>query len=282
MTRPTTAFERFTTVSKMGLGGIIRQAPKCTPSSLANWPPVTLATHSRVNGTHSRLWTNLVNVPGLSFSRGAANGVQLGNLLPEQSTVYLWPQNDTAGKKWTTAICAHTKATLKVARIPLPHQDLNDWTRADGTVDALFHAMVAARTISAGDDQIESDPAVAEGESEADVAGGIADFPVDCLPPLLKNQVRAISALCGVPMAMSGPMVLGTASIAIGRGLRVRSLPGRLTQANLFVLVCKTSGSGGSLTFKHATAPLVGKQKTLRREFEELEKPRIDAEYTDV
>ena len=42
--------------------------------------------------------------------------------------------------------------------------------------------------------------------------------------------------------------------------------------------MCKTSGSGGSLTFKHATAPLVGMQKTLRKEFEEKEKPGIDAE----
>ena len=77
-------------------------------------------------------------------------------------------------------------------------------------------------------------------------------------------------------------MVLAVASASIGKGLRVRSLPGRITPANLFVLVCKTSGSGGSLTFKHATAPLVGMQQTRRREFEENEKPRNDAERAVV
>jgi hypothetical protein len=77
-------------------------------------------------------------------------------------------------------------------------------------------------------------------------------------------------------------MVLPVGSASIGKGLRVRSLPGKVTPANVFVLVCKTSGSGGSLTFKYATAPLVGMQKTRRREFEEKEKPRIDAERAVV
>ncbi len=77
-------------------------------------------------------------------------------------------------------------------------------------------------------------------------------------------------------------MVLAVASASIGKGLRVCALPGRVTPANLFVLVCKTSGSGGSLTFKHATAPLVGMQKTLRREFCEREQPRLDAERASL
>ncbi len=81
---------------------------------------------------------------------------------------------------------------------------------------------------------------------------------------------------------MVAPMILATASASIGRGLRVRGLPGLTTPANLYVLVCKTSGSGGSVTFRHATAPFVGIQKALRREFEEKEKARIEAEHADV
>jgi hypothetical protein len=81
---------------------------------------------------------------------------------------------------------------------------------------------------------------------------------------------------------MSAPMVVFVGSASHGRGFRVRSLPGKVTPANLFVLVCKTSGSGGSLTFKYATSPLVGMQKTKRREFEEEEKPQIDAERAVV
>ncbi len=115
-------------------------------------------------------------------------------------------------------------------------------------------------------------------ESDRPTEDRIPDFPAECLPTILQRQASGIAKLCGVPLAMSAPMVLATASISVGKGLQVRSLPGKVTPANLYVLVCKTSGSGGSLTFKHATAPLVGMQKTLRREFEEKAKPRIDAE----
>ncbi|MEO5721072.1 MAG: DUF3987 domain-containing protein [Chthoniobacterales bacterium] len=110
----------------------------------------------------------------------------------------------------------------------------------------------------------------------------LPDFPANCLPEILERQARGISGLCGVPIAMSAPMVLATASISIGKGLCVRSLPGKVTPANLYVLICKTSGSGGTLTFKHATAPLVGMQQTLRREFEQKAKSRIDAEHAAI
>jgi Protein of unknown function (DUF3987)/CHC2 zinc finger len=209
---------------------------------------------------------------GIIISRGASNGALVGGLLPQDSTVYLWPQNDAAGDKWQRDIYANTKAIVKCAKIPAPHKDLNDWTRTSATTDDLLAAMLSAETFA-------SQIAEPEPEPKED---HLPQFPVECLPPLLEREARAISELCGVPLAMSAPMVLAVASASIGKGLRVRSLPGRITPANLFVLVCKTSGSGGSLTFKHATAPLVGMQQTQKREFDANEKPRIDAERTAV
>jgi len=111
----------------------------------------------------------------------------------------------------------------------------------------------------------------------------IPDFPVECLPPVLEREARAISELCRVPLGMVAPMILATASASIGRGLRVRNAKrGITTPANLYVLICKTSGSGGSVTFRLVTAPFVGIQKVLRREFEQKEKPRLDAEHSDI
>ncbi len=111
----------------------------------------------------------------------------------------------------------------------------------------------------------------------------ISDFPAECLPPILEEQARAIAAVRRVPLGMVAPMILATASASIGKGLLVRDcLPGYITPANLFVLVCKTSGSGGSVTFRDATAPFVGKQKLLRREFEEKGKPRLEADQLDI
>ncbi len=103
----------------------------------------------------------------------------------------------------------------------------------------------------------------APNESDSATEERISDFSAECLPPILERQTRAIADLCRVPLGMVAPMILATASASIGRGLRVRGLPGLTTPANLYVLVCKTSGSGGSVTFRHATAPFVGIQKAL-------------------
>jgi uncharacterized protein DUF3987/CHC2-type zinc finger protein len=210
---------------------------------------------------------------GIIISRGAGNGAFVGRLLPEGSKAYLWTQNDAAGEKWQMDICANTKAVVKRVRIPVSHKDLNDWTRAGATADDLYVAMMKAETISA---VVTGEPEPAEAEEQ------LADFPIECLPPILQRVARAISELCGVPLAMSAAMVLAVASASIGKGLRVRSLPGRITSANLFVLVCKTSGSGGSLTYRYATQPLVGMQQTSRRKFQENQKPWIDAERGTV
>jgi hypothetical protein len=187
-------------------------------------------------------------------------------------------QNDAAGEKWQQDICAYTTTNvlLKRAKIPGPHKDLNDWTRAGATADDLLGAMLNAETIGKANDQ------TASVESEPEAEECLPDFPAECLPPVLERQARGISELCGVPLGMSAPMVLAVASISIGKGLRVRSLPGKVTSGNIYVLVCKTSGSGGTTTFKRATEPLIGMQKTLRREFEEEKKPRIDAEHACI
>ncbi len=138
----------------------------------------------------------------------------------------------------------------------------------------------AAEKESVADLRATGSPIGAENDPRTEA--NIPDFPAECLPPLLEKQARAIAELCRVPIGMAAPMILATASASIGRGLCVRSLPGLITRAGLYVLVCKTSGSGGSVSFRHATAPFVGIQKTLRREFEQNEKPRLDAEHTDI
>jgi hypothetical protein len=121
-----------------------------------------------------------------------------------------------------------------------------------------------------------------EREEEAGAVPAPAEFPINCLPLVLRRHAEAIAEVCRVPVAMSAPMVLATASAAIGRGLLVRSLNGHETPANLFFLICKASGSGGSSAFGKATAPLMGLQALLRREFDENEKPRLEARWERI
>jgi len=223
---------------------------------------------------------------GIVITRGAGNGAFVSAMLSEGSTAYLWTQNDRAGEKWQTDICANTKATAKRARIPSPHGDLNDWTRAGATPEDLINTMASAETIALTTDQSSSDVTILldegdDDETEAEGDDDLPPFPVECLPPILERQARAVSELIGVPLAMSAPMVLLTGSAAFGKGMRVRG-PRHTTPGNLYGMVCKTSGSGGTEAYKLTTRPLEQLQRRLRDEFNEKQKPWIEAELLDV
>ena len=84
---------------------------------------------------------------GIIITRGASNGALVADLIPPGSTVYVWTQNDEPGKKWQQAICANTRAIVKRARIPAPHKDLNDWTKAGASADDLIGAMIIAEIV---------------------------------------------------------------------------------------------------------------------------------------
>jgi hypothetical protein len=84
---------------------------------------------------------------GIIITRGASNGALVADLIPQAATVYLWTQNDKPGAGWEQEVCANTKESLKRCRIPAPHKDLNDWTRARATSDDLLQAMVRAETL---------------------------------------------------------------------------------------------------------------------------------------
>src|SRR4030095_7408158 len=42
---------------------------------------------------------------GIIVTRGASNGALVAGLIQENSTVYVWTQNDAAGEKWQKNIC---------------------------------------------------------------------------------------------------------------------------------------------------------------------------------
>ena len=115
-----------------------------------------------------------------------------------------------------------------------------------------------------------------EAESPAD------PFPVEALPSVLRKMAEAIAEVVGVPVAMSAPLVLAAASAAVGRGVRVYSLNGHETRANLYVIMGKQSGSGGSSAYRFAVGPLNGFQAAERRSFESDIKPAMEAELEGV
>ncbi len=105
-----------------------------------------------------------------------------------------------------------------------------------------------------------------------------AEFPIECLPPILANMAKAISGLGRWPLRLTAPLVLAAASASLGRGIRVRSYDGHETRPNIYLLIGKESGSGGTSAFRLAFGPIFGFQALKRREFANGLKPILEGE----
>lgn len=119
-------------------------------------------------------------------------------------------------------------------------------------------------------------PGVIKAPNTSEEAAGVSPFPADALPPVLRKMAEAISEVTRTPLDLSGPCILATASACLGRGMLMRSAPGRLTAPNLYLLLIKPSGAGGSTAYAHATAPLRGFQADALRQYDAEEKPRLE------
>lgn len=91
---------------------------------------------------------------------------------------------------------------------------------------------------------------------ELHVARLARPFPTEGLPPTIRNLVEDVASSTRTPTAYAGSCSLGMLSAAIGKGLRVKSLPGLLATANLYILVGVPSGHGKSITYGPIAAPL--------------------------
>jgi hypothetical protein len=121
-------------------------------------------------------------------------------------------------------------------------------------------------------------PGVIQAPSEEQTPGGPGEFPLDALPPILRDMASAIAEVSRVPLDMVGPCILATASACLGQGIEVRSAPGMRSAGNLFLLLVKPSGAGGSVAYRFATAPLRGYQAEALRAFDEVTKPKLERE----
>ena len=104
----------------------------------------------------------------------------------------------------------------------------------------------------------------------------LPSFPADVLPPILRKITEAISETTGTPLDLAGPCVLATASACLGSGLKVRSAPGRFTGPNIYLLVVKPSGAGGSTAYHHASAPLRGFQAAEMKIYDAETRPKLE------
>ena len=91
----------------------------------------------------------------LICTRGASNRKLVAGLIPSQTTVFAWPQNDQpdqngkrAGEEWLKAMATYAGAALQVIGTPQRFKDVNEWTLAGATADELESALDRAEVVN--------------------------------------------------------------------------------------------------------------------------------------
>lgn len=81
-------------------------------------------------------------------------------------------------------------------------------------------------------------------------------FPIDALPPVLRNFARAESEFSQTPVDMAAMLSLAACAAAIGKSAVVEVKPGYQEPINLFVAVVLPPGERKSAVLKNVTAPI--------------------------
>jgi replicative DNA helicase len=81
-------------------------------------------------------------------------------------------------------------------------------------------------------------------------------FPVDSLPPWMREWVEAETLVCQVPDDLPGALAIGAASLASARLYNLRVRPDWSEPLNLWIAVALPPGERKSPVFKHAVQPV--------------------------
>jgi hypothetical protein len=117
-----------------------------------------------------------------------------------------------------------------------------------------------------------------EDDDEDNEQKELSAFPLKSFPKTLREMSKAISESVKVPIELSAPAVLATASAAVGKGLQVKSGADIFVRGNIFFLGFAESGTGKSLAFKEATQPISGFEEQRLSYWTEITQHELEAE----
>lgn len=89
------------------------------------------------------------------------------------------------------------------------------------------------------------------------------DFPIECLPPAVREMVAAFAEQRRLPVDFVAAAVLGAASAAIGKRARLVTYDGRSEALALFIAIIGWPGSGKTSALDIAEAPLMRIEEAL-------------------
>ncbi len=208
------------------------------------------------------------------ITRGAGNGRRVRGLIPEAALVLVVMQNDPpeedgspgAADKWLAAVEKAVGRPMYLFQPPPEHKDLNDWTRAGASRADLMLAWGVALRTKIGEIRT------------AEVTEPAADcrpFPTEALGATLAAYVREVARVERVPESLPACVVLGITSATLGKQLRGRLLPGKVTPANLYIVAAARSGVGKSEVARHCDGPLHSSSADLAEAWRRNERPGL-------
>jgi hypothetical protein len=224
------------------------------------------------------------------ITRGAGNGALIKGKVRDGQRVYAFPQNDrvekpgvaTAAEKWLACVVKNACAPVLVVKTPSNHKDFNDWLRAGGTLVDFHKAVSEARPAPPGRELSHQEQSKRRSFAEIVLENSDSDveprpFPTFALPEPFGSLVKEVARVHKVPESMSGAIALGNLSAAVGRGLMGKLLPGRITPANIYVMVVAKSGVGKSSTADPILEPLNAMDSILKDRWRREDLPRLEA-----
>lgn len=108
-----------------------------------------------------------------------------------------------------------------------------------------------------------------------DTKDGDSPFPVNALPPILRDAVQAVVERFRIPSAQAAIAALACVSAAIGKGLWVEHPIHKATPGNLYILGVSPSGGFKTTTLNLFVAPIKACEHRLRIDFATNQRPAL-------
>jgi hypothetical protein len=187
-------------------------------------------------------------------------------------TVVVLSDNDEAGRSHSQKVkqslegIAASVAILELPGLP-PKGDVSDWLAAGGSKEELLR--LASEALAGA---VENWP---ELESFDDLY--LPSFPIDVLPPVLREWVSALSEATQTPPDLAGLLTLAVCAAAVAKKVLIEARHGWREPLNIFVAILLEPGNRKSAVFSDTIRPL----RILEGNLAKQAKPRIAREQSE-
>ena len=193
----------------------------------------------------------------------------------EGAEVVVLPDNDQPGRKHALTVATQLMqrgCRVKIVDLPgLPEKgDVSDWLDVGNTIDDLATLISSLSYITIEDLQTRQLSAEFEGvELLAINRTELPEFPVDALPPVLKEFVRCEAEATQTPPDLAGMLCLAVGAASVARNVRIQLTAGYSEPLNLYVGVVMAPANRKSAVIEDVTHPITERERELQKESKE-------------